>query len=60
MHYGRYYFSKNSQPTLQKIGCPDCELGQRDGLSESDAEGLNIMYCDEQVTGKLIDRYIDR
>lgn len=43
MHYGKYAFSKNGQPT---ITCRNagCDIGQRQGLSQNDIRALNAMY----------------
>ena len=50
MHYSPWAFSKNGQPTIQKIGCPDCLFGQRFGLSYTDLLGLKKLYsCEEQT-----------
>ncbi|PGT73601.1 M12 family metallopeptidase [Priestia megaterium] len=51
MHYGRYGFSKNGQPTIvPKI---DVEIGQRRGLSQGDIQGINSLYgnqADNDIT----------
>ena len=42
MHYGEFFFSGNN---LQTIEVPDnIEIGQRNSLSEGDAESVNTMY----------------
>lgn len=43
MHYPGNAFSKNGQPTIQKIGCPDCELGGNE-FTELDVKGINELY----------------
>ena len=43
MHYGSYAFSKNGKPTITvKDGS---SIGQRNGFSSLDLEGINQMYC---------------
>ncbi|XP_031548611.1 uncharacterized protein LOC116286289 [Actinia tenebrosa] len=50
MHYGKYSFSKNGNPTLIAINDPDRELGQRDGFSEIDIVKINALYdCKNSV-----------
>ena len=44
MHYGKYGFSKNGQPTLLAVGDPNKSIGQRSGLSATDALELNALY----------------
>jgi meprin B len=44
MHYGKYAFSKNGNPTLLAIQNPDRNLGQRDGFSEIDIVKVNALY----------------
>ena len=42
MHYGRFAFSKNGEPT---VVTPNGEsIGQRDGLSAHDIQAVNFMY----------------
>jgi hypothetical protein len=43
MHYSAYSFSRNGQPTIQTIP-PDIEIGQREGLSQRDIEGVRRLY----------------
>lgn len=42
MHYSRFAFSKNSQPTI--IPKSETEIGQRRGLSQLDIQGINSLY----------------
>lgn len=43
MHYGEYFFSKSTQPTIR---VPDgVEIGQRLALSDTDAASVNEMYA---------------
>ncbi|HDR5271239.1 M12 family metallopeptidase [Bacillus thuringiensis] len=42
MHYGRFAFSKNNQPTI--IPKLNVEIGQRAGLSNGDVVGVNSLY----------------
>ena len=42
MHYGKFAFSKNNQPTI--IPKIDAEIGQRRALSHVDIQGINAMY----------------
>jgi len=44
MHYGAYAFSKNGQPTISQIRQGQCNLGQRDGFSDTDIRKLNTLY----------------
>lgn len=44
MHYGKLSFSTNGKSTIQAVGNPDMELGQRDGLSKLDKIKLNALY----------------
>ncbi|WP_298291966.1 Dot/Icm T4SS effector Zinc-dependent metalloprotease LegP [uncultured Litoreibacter sp.] len=43
MHYGRYAFSKNGQPTIESIP-PGKTLGQRNGLSPGDVAAIHSIY----------------
>ncbi|CAH3176705.1 unnamed protein product, partial [Porites lobata] len=48
MHYGDKFFSKNGQPTIVVL-TPGAEIGQRNGLSATDAQQANLLYqalCD--------------
>ena len=48
MHYHGYAFSKNGKPTIEAIGAAaGQELGQRNGFSALDIEGINKVYCGE-------------
>ena len=44
MHYGKTSFSINGLPTIQAIGDPNTELGQRDGFSKTDIAQINALY----------------
>ena len=44
MHYGKSSFSTNGQPTIQALGNPDKQLGQRNGFSKTDIAQLNALY----------------
>jgi len=44
MHYSKYAFSKNGKPTILSITNPSLELGQRNGLSQVDADQLYKLY----------------
>ena len=58
MHYHNKAFSINGRVTLAKKGCGqqttgECQLGQTNGFSSSDVEGLNILYgCSDSETGE--------
>lgn len=43
MHYGRYDFSVNGQPTITTR--QPARIGQRDGLSKVDWQHLQRAYC---------------
>lgn len=42
MHYGKFAFSKNGQPTIETLHMES--IGQRDGLSDADVQAVNFMY----------------
>jgi hypothetical protein len=42
MHYGRFAFSRNGQPTIECIGGQ--AIGQRSGLSQGDIAAIRFMY----------------
>lgn len=44
MHYGKYGFSINGKPTLQALGDPSRDLGQRNSLSPTDILELKALY----------------
>ncbi|XP_048401939.2 low choriolytic enzyme-like [Stegostoma tigrinum] len=44
MHYGRYAFSKNKNPTMVPIPDPNVEIGQARGLSTKDVIKINKLY----------------
>lgn len=46
MHYGAYFFTKNSRPTLEPLdkSIPLSTLGQRLQMTSGDIERLNKMY----------------
>jgi meprin B len=51
MHYGKYGFSTNGKPTLQALGDPKRNIGQRNGLSPTDIMELNALYdCKSKFT----------
>ncbi|XP_031568761.1 MAM and LDL-receptor class A domain-containing protein 1-like [Actinia tenebrosa] len=52
MHYGKLSFSTNGKSTIQAVGNPDMELGQRDGLSKLDKIKLNALYNCESLSGR--------
>ncbi|XP_062312173.1 high choriolytic enzyme 1 [Osmerus eperlanus] len=50
MHYGRYAFSENGEPTIIPKPDPQTPIGQRDGPSPLDIHKINILYdCGGQV-----------
>ena len=42
MHYDKFAFSKNDQPTIETLNGED--IGQRSGLSDVDVQAVNFMY----------------
>uniref|UniRef100_A0AAY4EWE3 Metalloendopeptidase n=1 Tax=Denticeps clupeoides TaxID=299321 RepID=A0AAY4EWE3_9TELE len=44
MHYHRYAFSKNNQPTLEPIPNPNVEIGMATEMSQNDILRLNRLY----------------
>uniref|UniRef100_A0A7M5V4V5 Metalloendopeptidase n=1 Tax=Clytia hemisphaerica TaxID=252671 RepID=A0A7M5V4V5_9CNID len=45
MHYGKFAFAKDpSKPTIVKLSNPETSIGQRDHLSDTDKEQLNLLY----------------
>lgn len=57
MHYGRFAFSKNNQPTIESIP-PGKTLGQRNGLSPRDIAGVKAIYdCKTWVTKRVLKTY---
>lgn len=50
MHYGRYAFSENGEPTIIPKPDPNTPIGQREGPSRLDLHKINLLYdCDGQV-----------
>jgi len=48
MHYSAKAFSKNAQPTIEALRETECDLGDKDSLSESDILKINKFYqCDD-------------
>ena len=47
MHYGAFDFSRNGQPTIEPVdrAIPLNSLGQRQGLTNSDIQHVNTLYC---------------
>ena len=49
MHYSKYSFSKNGNPTIMPKSPPTADIGQRDGLSDSDVLRIRKLYgCGKQ------------
>ena len=44
MHYGKYAFTKNGQPTIEAISNPSQTFGQRNGASDLDIVEINALY----------------
>ena len=54
MHYGKTSFSSNGKPTIQVIGDPNKQLGQRNGFSNTDIAQLNALYDCSGNNGSLL------
>ncbi|XP_071376798.1 high choriolytic enzyme 1-like [Centroberyx affinis] len=46
MHYHKYAFSKNNQPTIVAIPDPSVEFGMASEMSQKDITRLNRLYCE--------------
>lgn len=57
MHYGTHFFSKNGLPTI--IPKINVEIGQRNGLSQLDIQGVNALYSGAGDEGTLEAHVID-
>jgi len=44
MHYSKYAFTKNGNPTLMPTHPPTAQIGQRNGLSSMDILRINKLY----------------
>ena len=44
MHYGKRSFSATGKDSIEVIGNPDQQIGQRGAFSKSDIEELNALY----------------
>lgn len=44
MHYSKYAFTKNGNPTIMPIRPTGSEIGQREGLSDHDVERITKLY----------------
>ncbi|XP_023325705.1 zinc metalloproteinase nas-4 [Eurytemora carolleeae] len=44
MHYGAFAFSKARDPTIVPVKEGECQLGQREGFSDTDIRKLNTLY----------------
>ncbi|XP_023325046.1 zinc metalloproteinase nas-13-like [Eurytemora carolleeae] len=44
MHYGEYAFSKARDPTIVPLKQGKCQLGQKEGFSDTDIRKLNTFY----------------
>ncbi|KAI4889307.1 hypothetical protein NFI96_011104 [Prochilodus magdalenae] len=45
MHYGRFAFSKNGQPTIIPIPDPNAEIGYATEMNNNDILRVNKLYC---------------
>ena len=53
MHYHSTAFTKNGKPTIEALGANSGQqLGQRDGFSALDIEGINKIYCGESIVSQ--------
>ncbi|XP_075867301.1 low choriolytic enzyme-like isoform X1 [Nelusetta ayraudi] len=50
MHYGRYAFSKNGQPTILPIPNPNVSIGRANQMNPTDIRRVNILYRCRNVT----------
>ena len=50
MHYHAYSFAKDkNKPTIISLSGAS-EMGQRNGFSDSDIEGINKLYCGKSIS----------
>ncbi|XP_077567814.1 low choriolytic enzyme-like [Stigmatopora nigra] len=53
MHYGRFAFSRNRQPTIVPIPDEDVAIGRADKMSQIDIRRVNLLYgCNEYLLPK--------
>ena len=45
MHYGKYTYSINGQPTIIPIPDASVTIGQIDRMTQYDIQHVNIRYC---------------
>ncbi|XP_037649521.1 low choriolytic enzyme-like isoform X2 [Sebastes umbrosus] len=50
MHYGRYAFSKNRQPTIVPIPDPNAVIGRATDMSANDILRVNRLYCNRTAS----------
>ena len=54
MHYSKYAFTKNGNPTIMPTHPASASIGQRDGLSDLDVERITKLYgCSKYLNNAM-------